>query len=203
MRTLHPLLVGSILAVAITLTGASAASAHDDLLSSTPAPGEQLASAPSEVRLEFVSDVMDIGANLMVIDADGTDWAAGEPVLAGTTATVALEPGMPVAGYQVRWQVVGSDGHPISGFIPFTIGDAEPMGLAATDVGEAPGDAQEAAQAAQVQAAQSDPVLRVVLLGAGGAVIALGLLLLITFIRRRGAQSPADIDAASGPVNRT
>lgn len=203
MRTLHPLLVGSILAVAITLTGASAASAHDDLLSSTPAPGEQLASAPSEVRLEFVSDVMDIGANLMVIDADGTDWAAGEPVLAGTTATVALEPGMPVAGYQVRWQVVGSDGHPISGFIPFTIGDAEPMGLAATDVGEVPGYAQEAAQATQVQAAQSDPVLRVVLLGAGGAVIALGLLLLITFIRRRGAQSPADIDAASGPVNRT
>ena len=199
MRTLHPLLVGSILAVAITLTGASAASAHDDLLSSTPAPGEQLASAPSEVRLEFVSDVMDIGANLMVIDADGTDWAAGEPVLAGTTATVALEPGMPVAGYQVRWQVVGSDGHPISGFIPFTIGDAEPMGLAATEVEEAPGYAQ----ASQVQAAQSDPVLRVVLLGAGGAVIALGLLLLITFIRRRGAQSPADTDAASGPVNRT
>ena len=190
MRTLHPLLVGSVLAVAITLTGATAASAHDDLISSTPIPGEQLASAPAEIRLEFASDIMSIGANIMVIDETGKDWASAEPVLAGTIATVALEPEMPEAGYQVRWQVVGSDGHPTSGFVPFTIGDAKPMGIAATDVtGQAP-----AAQAPeQVQATtEANPVIRVVLLGATGAVVALGVLLLIHFLRRRTAPSSAD-----------
>ncbi len=200
MRTLHPLLVGSILAVAITLTGATAASAHDDLISSTPTPGEQLAAPPTEVTLEFVSDVMSIGANLMVIDAAGTDWATGEPVLAGTRATIAVSPDMPVAGYQVRWQVVGSDGHPISGFIPFTIGDAKPMGMAATDdTADAP-----AAVTTQVQATtESNPVLRIVLLGAAGAVAALGVLLLITFLRRRAASGRTDSDAAPAPVERT
>ncbi|NYF09586.1 hypothetical protein HDC94_000742 [Leifsonia sp. AK011] len=189
MRTLYPLLVGSVLAVAITLTGASAASAHDDLISSSPAPGEQLASAPAEIRLEFASDIMSIGANIMVIDETGKDWASAEPVLAGTTATVALEPDMPEAGYQVRWQVVGSDGHPTSGFVPFTIGDAKPMGLAATD------DTAPVPQTAttQVQATtEINPVLRVVLLGATGAVVALGVLLLIHFLRRRTAPSRAD-----------
>jgi methionine-rich copper-binding protein CopC len=200
MRTLHPLLVGSILAVAITLTGATAASAHDDLISSTPTPGEQLAAPPTEVTLEFVSDVMSIGANLMVIDAAGTDWATGEPVLAGTRATIAVSPDMPVAGYQVRWQVVGSDGHPISGFIPFTIGDAKPMGMAATDdTADAP-----AAVTTQVQATtESNPVLRIVLLGAAGAVAALGVLLLINFLRRRATSGRTDSDAASAPVERT
>jgi len=189
MRTLHPLLVSSVLAVAITLTGASAASAHDDLISSSPAPGEQLASAPAEIRLEFASDIMSIGANIMVIDETGKDWAAAEPVLAATTATVALEPDMPEAGYQVRWQVVGSDGHPTSGFVPFTIGDAKPMGLATTD------DAAQVPETAttQVQATtEINPVLRVALLGAAGAVVALGVLLLIHFLRRRTAPSSAD-----------
>lgn len=189
MRTLHPLLVGSVLAVAITLTGASAASAHDDLISSSPAPGEQLATAPAEIRLEFASDIMSIGANIMVIDETGKDWAAAEPVLAATTATVALEPDMPEAGYQVRWQVVGSDGHPTSGFVPFTIGDAKPMGLAATD------DTAQVPETAttQVQATtEINPVLRVVLLGVTGAVVALGVLLLIHFLRRRTAPSSAD-----------
>jgi methionine-rich copper-binding protein CopC len=189
MRTLHPLLVSSVLAVAITLTGASAASAHDDLISSSPAPGEQLASAPAEIRLEFASDIMSIGANIMVIDETGKDWAAAEPVLAATTATVALEPDMPEAGYQVRWQVVGSDGHPTSGFVPFTIGDAKPMGLAATD------DTAQVPETAttQVQATtEINPVLRVALLGAAGAVVALGVLLLIHFLRRRTAPSSAD-----------
>lgn len=205
MRTLHPLLVASILAVAITLTGPTAASAHDDLISSTPTPGEQLASPPSEVTLEFVSDVMSIGANLMVIDASGTDWATGEPVLAGTRASIAVSPDMPVAGYQVRWQVVGSDGHPISGFIPFTIGDAKPMGLAATDdTAGAPEKATTEVVGTQVQApTESNPTLRVVLLGAAGAVVALGVLLLINFLRRRTAPGRADHDSASGPVDRT
>ena len=198
MRTFHTLLVASALAVVVTLTGVTAASAHDDLVASTPAPGEQLSAAPPEIRMEFVSDVMSIGANIMVIDAAGSDWSDGEAVVAGTTVTVQLLPDMPVAGYQVRWQVVGSDGHPISGFIPFTIGDAKPMGLAATDAEEVP----DTVQAPQVQASpEGNPALRFALLGGVGAVIALGLLLLITFLRLRVAQRPAGTDAGPGPVD--
>ncbi len=67
------------------------------------------------------------GAVVLVVDASGKDWVSGDATVAGRPVTAALEPGMPTAGYQVRWQVVSEDGHPIAGVIPFTIGDAEPL----------------------------------------------------------------------------
>lgn len=154
------------------------ASAHDQLISSSPAPDERLAAAPTEVRLEFTAAVLDVGALVLVVDGAGTDWVAGPPEIDGTVVTVPLLPDLPEAGYQVRWRVVSSDGHPISGFIPFTIGDAAPLELEVQ--GQLP--EERAAQAQNQQ--EQDAIGRTVLIGAGGAAAALAVLALVTVLRQ-------------------
>ncbi|CAL4860096.1 copper resistance CopC family protein [Microbacterium sp. MM2322] len=115
------------IATLLVLAVAAPASAHDELLGSTPSANEKLAGAPASVVLTYSAAIMPEGATVVVWDADGKDWAAGDPVIDTNTLTLPLDSGMPDAGYLVEWRVVSSDGHPISGKIPFAVGDAEPL----------------------------------------------------------------------------
>jgi methionine-rich copper-binding protein CopC len=181
--------VGVAAAVVLVLASVAPASAHDELLSSTPAASDRLDAAPTSVSLEFSADLMDVGALIMVADAAGEDWAAGEATVELTTVTVPLTEGMPVGGYEVRWRVVSSDGHPISGVIPFTVGDAEPLQREATAGGAPAGSSDTGEPAAQDQPSQSTQenrgVLRVAVIGVAGAAIAVAVLAAIYFLRRR------------------
>lgn len=180
---------GVAAAVVLVLASVAPASAHDELLSSTPAANSRLDAAPASVSLEFSADLMDVGALIMVADAAGEDWAAGDATVELTTVAVPLAEGMPVGGYEVRWRVVSSDGHPISGVIPFTVGDADPLQreVAAESGTDGPTDADDAvAQEQQSQnTRETEGVPRVVLIGAAGAAIAVAVFAAIYFLRRR------------------
>ncbi|MFJ2543908.1 copper resistance protein CopC [Microbacterium sp. NPDC087589] len=187
MSALRRIGAGLALVLIAVLATAVPASAHDQLTSSSPAEGEVLATAPPEIVMTFsgellVLDASMTGAVVMVVDASGHDWASGEIDVQGNTVTAQLAPGMPVAGYQVRWQVVSEDGHPISGSIPFTIGDAAPMVTAGSSDGAADIDAVTPAED-QIADDSSSPV-RVLLIGAGGAAIAAAGFALYRFLRR-------------------
>uniref|UniRef100_UPI003B39FD74 copper resistance protein CopC n=1 Tax=Pseudactinotalea sp. TaxID=1926260 RepID=UPI003B39FD74 len=84
--------------------------------------------------------------------------------------------------YDIRWRVVSSDGHPISGVIPFSVGDA----------GERP--AQESvpppqAEEAETESSSASPALtrpaRTAHVAVGGAAAALLLVWVIGRVRRR------------------
>ncbi len=195
-----------MLAALLTVAPALAASAHDELLFSSPESGERLESAPSEVDLRFSADVLTIGAAVIVIDAAGRDWTVAEPDIEGGIVRVALEEGMPDAGYELRWRVVSSDGHPISGLVPFTIGDGAPLArtVAPTpEAAEAGTDTygsvgEESGQSSQEGAA----VWRTVLIGAAGAAIALVLVVLVPHLGRRAAGTDdTDADASARASN--
>jgi methionine-rich copper-binding protein CopC len=181
------IVAGIVVAFAAVLAVAAPASAHDELLSSTPDTGQRLAEAPTQVTLTFSADVLDTGAAVIVADAEGHDWAATEPVLDGSTVTVELQPDMPAAGYEVRWRVVSSDGHPIAGTVPFTIGDGTPLEHTAQPT--APSADGQAAQSDEPTADEADQenagALRIAFVGAAGAGIAVALFALILFLRRR------------------
>lgn len=66
------------LVCALVLVPAGAVSAHDQLIESSPASGERVATAPSQVVLRYSNDVMTIGAIVMVVDATGQDWASDQ-----------------------------------------------------------------------------------------------------------------------------
>lgn len=169
------------------------ASAHDSLISSSPEPGARLDAAPAEVSLHFSDDVLTLGAALIVADGDGRDWVVGDVGIAGNTVSAQLNGVLPEAGYEIRWRVVSSDGHPISGIVPFTVGEGTPLLRSAVEDGGAgsstntgPDAAVDPAQPEQGQIAEDGGgIPRVVVLGLGGAVVALAIAAVIAFIRRR------------------
>lgn len=196
MSPVRRIAVGLALATVATLAIATPASAHDQLISSSPAADERLASAPESITMTFSGELLVLdesltGAVVLVVDDSGRDWVSGDVTVAGRTVTAALAPGMPTAGYQVRWQVVSEDGHPIAGVVPFTIGDAEPM-QAPTSGGSTEGPSTSAEQPDQT-AADSGGITRVLLIGAGGAALAVLVFVAIRFLRRpRTAAAPPE-----------
>lgn len=186
----------------LVLAPATAASAHDELVSSSPAAGEQLSTAPESITLAFSAEVLTMGAAIMVVDADGTDWVASEPVVDYGEVTATLESGMPDAGYEVRWRVVSSDGHPISGVIPFTVGDAEP--LVAESAAPAQSQAAEPGAAEPGAAEPGNPeeeeqgttaeggVPRALLVGGAAAIMAGAVFALVSVIRRRARRADTE-----------
>ncbi|MFC4137814.1 MULTISPECIES: copper resistance CopC family protein [unclassified Microbacterium] len=185
MSPIRTFAAGVAAAALVILATAVPASAHDELISSDPAADARLDVPPKEVTMVFsgellVLDDSDAGARAAVVDAAGKDWIDGDIVVNGDTVTIPLDPAMPEAGYQVRWQVVSEDGHPIAGVIPFTIGDAKPM----TTDSPASASPSPAAVDAQDEGAAAGPP-RALFIGLGGAVIAAAAYVLYLVIRRK------------------
>lgn len=187
LSRLFVFLAALVVASSLSLAQAAPAAAHDELLSSTPASGERWDAAPEEVSLQFAADVLTIGAAVIVADGAGRDWVVGEPIVDAGSVRVELAADMPEAGYEIRWRVVSEDGHPISGVIPFTVGDGAPL------VRETPEVGSESASATPV-APQDSGTVRLILIGIAGAVIAAGYALIHT-LRRRRALRAGDRDA--------
>ncbi|GAA3667669.1 copper resistance CopC family protein [Microbacterium marinilacus] len=191
MSRVRLLAAGMLVAVVAVIATAVPASAHDQLISSSPQAGARLESAPTSIALEFSDELLtlgDAGTTVIVMDGDGRDWAAGKPAVEENLVTLDLSSGMPESGYEIRWQVVSSDGHPIAGVIPFTVGDAEPLAAAVASGGDDAGGSQAQEQSQDQATREHQGVLRAVLIGAGGAAVAAALFALIQFLRRRGAR---------------
>lgn len=179
----------------LVTAGATAATAHDDLLDSSPGAGEHLAVPPTHVTLDFSDDLLIIGPAVVVADESETDWAAGEPVVDGSVVTVPVADDVPGGTYEVRWRVVSSDGHPISGVIPFTIADTvpdEPSAVAAPpavtpDPTPSTTPATEEAIAAGPTSATYPGWVRPVLISSAGALVAMILLWVARRLARRRA----------------
>lgn len=122
-------LAALVLAVSGLVWGAAAsASAHDELVSSTPADGDSLDSAPTEATLEFSGTVQEVGTEFALQDSSGAAVdLPGEYTISGTSITQPL-PELEDGGYTLNWRVVSEDGHPISGTISFGVGGWSAIG---------------------------------------------------------------------------
>lgn len=115
-RALAATIVGLILAV----VAAPAASAHTDLTSSTPAEGATVGQL-DEVSLTFTSTLLDIGAELSLVDAEGTTTALEPTFPAPDTVAAAVDTDLAAGAAQLVWRVVAEDGHPLEGVVDFTV----------------------------------------------------------------------------------
>ena len=114
----------ALLAAVLLLFLPSSALAHLGLRSSTPRSGASLTTIPREIRLSFsqavdraVAQVRLLGANGVVIPlSDLRNHPDSADVLL-TDIRQALSAG----DYRIEWQVIGKDGHPVRGTIPFVI----------------------------------------------------------------------------------
>lgn len=169
-------------AIAAALGGATAASAHDSLVSSSPAEGDTVA-ALSEVRLDFSANLLgaDGGNIVIVVGPDGRHYESACADLAGSTLTLPVALGAP-GEYSVEWRAVSSDGHPVSGVIPFTsTGESTSVGADTSPCASAAGVAETSTEP-QSAGGMSGLTLGLVL---GGGVVVLVGVLIVVILRTR------------------
>ncbi|GAA2019711.1 copper resistance CopC family protein [Pseudokineococcus marinus] len=114
-----------VLAAGLVVVAAPAAWAHDRLVGSDPESGAVLDAVPAEAVLTFSSEVQELGTVLELQGADGSS-IAGETVVAGRDVSLPLPSDLPSGEYAVVYRVTSSDGHPISGEVPFSLEVAAP-----------------------------------------------------------------------------
>jgi copper transport protein len=112
------------LALAFAFAAAAPAAAHTGLLTSEPAAGSVVSSAPHQVVLTFREAVTVEPGSVRVyddrmrrVDIDGIAGPTTEQVVR------AVLPGRLGQGtYSVTWRVISADGHPAAGIFQFSIG---------------------------------------------------------------------------------
>lgn len=126
--SLRASLIAALAAGVLLFVAPTSASAHDEFLSSYPEASSTIGTSPTEITLSFSGELLTEpgSAVIEVLDTDGQNIAVDPPDINALTATQHLSPD-PVAGlFTVRWKVVSSDGHPISGEFTYTV-DALPI----------------------------------------------------------------------------
>jgi methionine-rich copper-binding protein CopC len=104
-------------ALALTALTATAAFAHAELKTSTPAAGATVA-APQHLMLTFSEKVR--VTNLKLVSA-GKDVPVTVDRAASSDTVHVPVPALAPGNYEVQWTVVGADGHPMNGKLAFTV----------------------------------------------------------------------------------
>ncbi|MFI6280891.1 copper resistance CopC/CopD family protein [Streptomyces sp. NPDC050988] len=135
-RLLAPLLV-LLTALLYVLAGAAPASAHTELVRSTPKDGTELGKAPAHLTLTFDEPVELSDVRVMTLDGDRLPVSRA-PRGGGDTVRAAFPEVAPKTGeLAVTWSVVDEeDGHASSGRLTFGIGTAAASSPAAQDRGD-------------------------------------------------------------------
>ncbi|MDR7251491.1 copper transport protein [Nocardioides sp. BE266] len=117
------LVATALVALALVLGAGAPASAHAELVSSDPAEGSVVETAPDSVTLTFNEPVRLTSQEIAVYDAEG-DEVASTATARDAVVTVDLPDAADLADgtYVVSWNVLSGDGHPISGALTFSVG---------------------------------------------------------------------------------
>lgn len=117
-----PALALALLIAAFAVLGwAAPASAHATLVSTDPAEGAVLATAPGEVTFTFDESVQLVPDGLLAFDASG-DPVGIDASASGEVVTGDLPGDLDDGTYVITWRVVSADGHPIAGSLTFHVG---------------------------------------------------------------------------------
>ena len=116
--------LAAIAAVALAVAP-SAAWAHAELLSTSPAQGTTLHAQPAAVSFRFGESVSGTQGAVRVFDTHGArvdDGNAYHPGGRGAVYAVRLKPGLPHGTYTATYRVVSADTHVVTGGDVFSIG---------------------------------------------------------------------------------
>lgn len=171
------------------LTGAGAVSADNTLESSNPSDGSTVSSAPTEVVLTFANAVDPATVTVELIATDESVVTLANPAQGSDDKSVRVPLPAGLSGVTtVRWKMVATDGHVMSGRFQFTIGSGDVSTTTVTggdssgDAGTGSGDpgTDSAADSGPVYGASTPEPVRWVnrllgylaILGVGGLVVA-------------------------------
>jgi copper transport protein len=154
--------------VFVSFAGPKTALAHNTLISSNPADGQNLPTPPTQWVLTFDKSVPLQSASAEVVDNTGVRTALPSPRHGETDNIVIFTfPTSLTDSNTARWRLIGTDGHVISGRVTFSIGTDAPTGGATNT----PVNVETQSDGESIITSTSRPVLRL--------INYLGLLLLI------------------------
>ncbi|GLY24720.1 copper resistance protein CopC [Micromonospora sp. NBRC 101691] len=124
MRLSASAVVGVLVtAVALCLTPASPAAAHNTLQEATPARDARVTTPPGEITLRFMQKLNPDLTTITLTDDTGQEMPTGEVTVTGPTGTIAIDEPIANGTYTVAYRVVSADGHPVRGSYRFTVAD--------------------------------------------------------------------------------
>ena len=221
-RTLTAGLVAAGATLGLSLAAAAPAFAHDELtgyaIDSNPDTG-----APETLTLSYSDDIMAVGTEIRITDADEQPVTEGDPEISGRDVVQRFAENLEEGGYMIAWRVVSSDGHPIEGRLFFNLAaDGRPSWIPAEEfeagtpgpvtdetAGEAPTDTDHATDAehehehetqeaedAAAPGSGGPGVVTVVAVALGSAAVVAAVIAATVGRRRRAAAMQADVDDA-------
>jgi methionine-rich copper-binding protein CopC len=125
MMALRRIAFALVLAALCCVWGAGPASAHTNVVWSSPAEGASLPFPPSQVALR-TSDPVDLGLSQIVVrDANGRALTVTDKTLTeGSSVLLATLDDRGAWGqWTIDYRIVGPDGHPVTGRINFAVGE--------------------------------------------------------------------------------
>ena len=136
MRFVGRAVLGTVLAALTLLLHGVPVAAHAELISISPADGEVVDVAPTEVVLTFSEPVSLTGGSVRVLDDSATDVSTGT-TLADATVAASLPDDLPDGTYTVVFEIISVDSHRIGGASVFHVGAPSSEGLTgeALDIG--------------------------------------------------------------------
>ncbi len=152
-RPAAPLLAALVGACLLLAVGMPTASAHDYLVSSSPAADSVQRDPLSTVRLTFDDIVLSRPAPpvVEVVGPDGLHYESGCATAVDRVVTAPVRLG-PSGRYTVTWRIVSADGHPVSTSIAFQWEPRTPS----THRGAASGPSCRAAEASSASTSSPD-----------------------------------------------
>lgn len=148
------------------------ASAHAQLVSTDPENGAEFTVAPETATLVFSEAVTVSAGGMRLFSSEGEPEELPASV-SGHNVSAVLPATMPDGRYVIGWRVTSADGHPITGTIGFSVGDA--AGVAAVAV------PNSAVQDADLNAA----IAAVTVMHYLGMLLVLGMLVFDRLVLRR------------------
>ena len=115
---------------------AGPAAAHDVLISSDPADGSTLQTAPATVTLTFDQPVQNFEPVVTMTGPDGQSYQSGSPTVDSTVVTSAVGEITQAGEYVIAFRVVSADGHPVTGEVKFQFAGAA-LAVESTGAGSA------------------------------------------------------------------
>jgi methionine-rich copper-binding protein CopC len=174
--------VGGVLLASFGM--AASASAHNLLLSSSPADKSTVAVLPNEITLTFNEPALALGSVMRVTGPTG-DVAQGRLSAVDRSMRQAIRPGSPGGAYTVLWRVTSLDGHPISGEFTFTAtagngGTAPATSPGSTVAASAPSGSRPVSATSDSAGSGGSATPILVLLGVAGVLVVAAAIYLAT-----------------------
>ncbi|WP_027343965.1 copper resistance CopC/CopD family protein [Hamadaea tsunoensis] len=174
-RTLAALAAGVL---AFLLLPAVPAAAHAALISTNPAQGSTVQTAPAEVTLTFSESITPVPDKIRITAPDGSRADRGTATAVGAVLHIPLRSDAPIGTYLVSYRIISADTHPVPGGFTFNIG-APSASIPTPDVGKT-----------DSLVAVAIPVFK--FLGYAGLLLVVGpaLILLLLWPRRLDRRAP-------------